>query len=158
MKITRTYSLAKPKFLNELPVEQLFKLSEEDITQTIEAEQLYYHHKPHTVYYLAVNGSKTRNGGLVRALNANYKIGGITVASVGDEVIYTDGTTSKIISGAGVACIVNGKSVALVGSRLENGDEIIDSPNTSVAIRIFQDQPIPKNFLNHDDSRGLKHG
>jgi hypothetical protein len=71
MKITRAYSLATPKFLNELPVEQLFKLSEEDITQTIEAEQLYYHHKPHTVYYLAVNGSKTRNGGLVRALNAN---------------------------------------------------------------------------------------
>lgn len=37
MKITRTYSLATPKFLNELPVEQIFKLSEEDIAETIEA-------------------------------------------------------------------------------------------------------------------------
>jgi len=37
--------------------------------------------------------------------------------------------------------------VGLVGSRLENGDEIIDSPNTSVAIRIYKDQPKPKNFL-----------
>jgi len=40
--------------------------------------------------------------------------------------------------------------VALLGSRLENGDEIIDSPNTTIAIRIYKDQLLPKNFLSHD--------
>lgn len=139
-----------PKFLNELPLEQLQKLSEEDITQTIEAEQLYFQHKPHSVYYLAVNGAKTRNGGLVRAINDNCKIAGIAIACVGDVAIYVDGTTSKIISGAGQACVIESKSVALVGSRLENGDEIIDSPNHSHAIRLFKDKPIPEDFLSHD--------
>lgn len=138
------------KFLNELPLEQIQKLSKEDVAQTIEAEQLYYQHKPHTIYYLAVNGAKTRNGGLVRAANNNCKIGGIAIACVGDEAIYTDGTTSKIISGAGQACNINGESAALVGSRLENGDEIIDTPESLFAVRIYKDQPIPEGFLNHE--------
>lgn len=41
---------------------------------------------------------------------------------------------------------------------LENGDEIIDSPNISIAIRIFKDQPPIKNFLSVDetlDSKGM---
>ncbi len=42
--------------------------------------------------------------------------------------------------------------VALVGSHLENGDEIIDSPNTSVAIRIFKDQPKVDHLLSSDTS------
>lgn len=50
--------MTSPKFLSELPLDQLQKLSEEDIAQTIAAEQLYFQHKPHTVYYLAVNGAK----------------------------------------------------------------------------------------------------
>jgi uncharacterized Zn-binding protein involved in type VI secretion len=64
-------------------------------------------------------------------------------------VIYADGTTSKIISGAGNVCVVDGLPVALVGSHIENGDAIIESPNTSLVIRIFKDQPIPENFLGH---------
>lgn len=65
-------------------------------------------------------------------------------------MIYADGLSSKIITGAGVACVIDGTSAALVGSRMENGDEIIEYQNTSVAIRLFKDQPIPKNFLSHD--------
>ncbi|MDX8164807.1 PAAR domain-containing protein [Acinetobacter pittii] len=142
--------MTSPKFLSELPIEQLQKLSEEDIAQTIEAEQLYYKHKPHTIYYLAVNGSKTRNGGLVRAVNDKSKIGGVAIACVGDEAIYADGTTSKIISGAGKACSINGESAALVGSRLENGDEIIDTPMSLFAVRIYKDQSLPEGFLSHE--------
>ncbi|MGR6844787.1 PAAR domain-containing protein [Acinetobacter baumannii] len=106
-----------------------------------------WNNKPHVIYYVAVHGAKTQNDGLVNASSTNTKIKGLSIARVGDEVIYGDGTTSKIISGAGTACVVEGLPVALVGSRLENGDEIIDSPNTSVAIRIYKDQPKPKNFL-----------
>lgn len=127
-------------------------MSHEDIKQTLKAEQLYFDHKPQTIYHLAVNGAKTKNEGLVKLSSDIGQIGGLLIARVGDEVevVYADGTTSKITSGAGVACVIDGASVAIVGSRLENGHEIVDSPNTSVAIRVFKDQPRPKNFLSHD--------
>lgn len=141
-----------PTFLHELAIEQLQHTSQEDIEQTLKAEQLYWENKPQTLYYLAVNGAKTKNGGLVRASYHHYKIAGMSIARVGDDVIYIDGTTSKIIAGAGQACVLDGVPVALVGSHLENGDEIIDSPNTSVAIRIFKDQPKIDNFLSSDTS------
>ncbi|MGA6135194.1 hypothetical protein F3J02_09655 [Acinetobacter sp. Tr-809] len=144
--------MMSPTFLHELAIEQLQHMSQEDIEQTLKAEQLYWENKPQTLYYLAVNGAKTKNGGLVRASYHYYKIAGMSIARVGDDVIYIDGTTSKIIAGAGQACVLDGVPVALVGSHLENGDEIIDSPNTSVAIRIFKDQPKIDNFLSSDTS------
>ncbi|GAA5632232.1 hypothetical protein Acal02_02883 [Acinetobacter calcoaceticus] len=137
-------------FLHELSIEQLEILSESDIQQISNAEQLYWNNKPHTVYYVAVHGAKSRNGGLLNTSSNAAKICGLTIACVGDEVIYADGTISKIVSGAGTACIVDGSPVALVGSRLANGDEIIESPNTIITIRIYKDHSIPENFLNHD--------
>lgn len=148
--------MTSPTFLHELPIEQLQQMSQEEIEQTLKAEQLYFQHRPKTLYYFAVNGSKTKNDGLVKASAIQHTIGGLAIARVGDEVIYTDGTTSKIISGAGTACIVDGLSVALVGSRLENGDEIIDSPNNSVAINIFKGDKAPKGFLVSEQE--AKHG
>ncbi|WP_373358420.1 PAAR domain-containing protein [Acinetobacter lactucae] len=142
--------MTSPIFLQDLPIEQLEKLSENDIQQISNAEQLYWNNKPHTIYYIAVHGAKSQNGGLVNTSSNIGKIGGLSIARVGDEVIYADGTTSKIISGAGTACIVDGSPVALVGSHLENGDVIIDSPNTTIAIRTYKDQPLPQNFLSHD--------
>jgi uncharacterized Zn-binding protein involved in type VI secretion len=139
--------VTSPTFLHELPIEKLQQMSQEDIEQTIKAEQLYFQHRPKTIYYFAVNGAKTKNNGLVKASATQHTIGGLAIARVGDDVIYADGTTSKIISGAGTACIVDGLSVALVGSHLENGDEIIDSPNNSVAINIFKGDNAPKGFL-----------
>ncbi|MDC4868649.1 PAAR domain-containing protein [Acinetobacter baumannii] len=142
--------MTTPIFLKDLPLEQLEKLSETDIQQISNAEQLYWNNKPHTIYHVAVHGAKSKNGGLVNASSNSSKIKGFSIARVGDEVIYADGTTSKIISGAGTACVIDGSSVALLGSRLENGDEIIDSPNTTIAIRSYKDQLLPKNFLSHD--------
>lgn len=142
--------MTSPIFLQDLPIEQLEKLSKNDIQKISNAEQLYWNNKPHIIYYVAVHGAKTQNDGLVNVSSTNTKIKGLSIARVGDEVIYADGTTSKIISGAGTACIVDGSPVALVGSRLENGDEIIESPNNTIAIRIYKDQALPQNFLSHD--------
>ncbi|MEQ1067092.1 PAAR domain-containing protein [Acinetobacter sp. XH1741] len=127
-------------------MEQLEKLSENDIQRISNAEKLYWNNKPHAIYCVAVHGAKTQNDGLVNASSTNTKIKGLSIARVGDDVIYADGTTSKIISGAGTACIVDGAPVALVGSRLENGDEIIESPNTTIAIKIYKDQHLLKTF------------
>ncbi|WP_257223800.1 PAAR domain-containing protein [Acinetobacter sp. YH12140] len=67
---------------------------------------------------------KTKKGGLVRASNHAYKVNGISLALVGDEAIYLDGSTAKIISGAEFLLNVDGRAAALIGSLLENGDEI----------------------------------
>lgn len=147
--------MASPIFLHELPIEQLQKMSQEDIEQTLKAEQLYYQHRPKTMYYLAVNGSKTKQGGLVKASATQGKIGDLSIARIGDDVIYADGTIAKIISGAGKVCIVEGLSAALVGSQLDNGDEIIDSPNCTVAINIFKGETLPEGFLIPE---GADHG
>lgn len=142
--------MTSPIFLQDLPIKQLEKLSKNDIQRISNAEKLYWNNKPYVIYYVAVHGAKTQNDGLVNASCTNTKIKGLSIARVGDNVIYADGTTSKIISGAGTTCIVDGAPVALVGSRLENGDEIIESPNTTIAIRIYKDQPLPQNFLSHN--------
>ncbi|WP_303299547.1 PAAR domain-containing protein [Acinetobacter pittii] len=141
--------MTSPIFLQDLSIEKLEKLSKNDIQQISKAEQLYWNNKPYTIYHVAVHGAKSQNGGLINASSNSSKIKGLSIARVGDEVIYADGTASKIISGAGIACVVEGSPVALVGSRLENGDVIIDSPNTTIAIRIYKDQPLPQNFLSH---------
>ena len=115
--------MTSPTFLHELSEEQLKKLSHDDIQKIHQAEQLYWNHKPHTKYYSAFNGSKTKKGGLVRASNHAYKVNGISLALVGDEAIYLDGSTSKFIHQS-LSINVNGRTAALIGSLLENGDEI----------------------------------
>lgn len=139
--------MTSPTFLHELPEEQLKKLSKEDIIKIQEAEQLYWNHKPYSKFYDAFNRSKTRDGGLIRASTNTYKVKGVSLALVGDEAIYTDGSSTKIISGAGSAITVHNRSSALVGSPLENGDEIINSPITSHVLRLYHDAIIHDGFM-----------
>ena len=147
--------MASPIFLQELSIEQLQQISPQDVEQTLKAEQLYFKNLPKTNYYLAVNGSKTKSGGLVKASVTQAKINGLSIARVGDSVIYADGTIATIVSGAGQVCIVDGISAALVGSHLDNGDEVIDSPNNTIAISIFKGETLPKGFLTF---KGIDHG
>lgn len=141
--------MSSPIFLVDLTPEQLEKLSENDIQQILKAEKLYWETKPFTEYYVAVNGAKTKGGGLIRASGYSAKFKGVSVAVVGDEAIYADGTTAKIITGAGEALTIRDHSVALIGSHLDNNDEIIDSPNISIFLRIYHDQPKPLRFLDN---------
>ena len=140
--------MTSPIFLHELPIEQLKKLSEGDIYQIQKAEKLYWKNKPCTKYAVVVNGAKTRDGGLVRA-TSGCKIYDLSVALVGDEAIYADGSTAKIITGCGSVLKIEKVSAAMVGSQLENGDEIIDSPNTSLVFCLYHDVPRPIGFLSN---------
>lgn len=141
--------MTSPIFLRDLPYEKLQELSENDIQRILKAENLYWKNKPFTKYYIVVNGAKTKNGGLIRASGYSPKFKGISIALVGDEAIYADGTTAKIITGAGEVLTIKHHSVALIGSHLDNNDEIIDSPNKSVYICIYHDQPKPLGFLSN---------
>lgn len=130
---------------------EAFNLSVEKIQERIAAEQEFMNKQKHKKFFAATHGSKTKNGGLVRAtINQNIKAQGHLIAVVGDEAIYEDGTTSKIISGAGEAGSIEGYDIALVGSRLENGDEIIESLQSVFEYRLYADREIPQGFLSHD--------
>lgn len=59
----------------------------------------------------------------------------VNVAVIGDEVEYPDGSTARIVTGAGEHFL----DAALVGSRLENGDEIIDTPQDGVVLNVRKD-------------------
>lgn len=139
--------MQKPvKFLKDLSVEEMNIMSQQEIDQILEAENQYLNSLPQTRYYFAVEGAKTRNGGTVKA-NSKVKIAGACVAVVGDEVVYQDGEISKIKNGCGDISLLDGVSLAIVGSQLDNDDEIIETPQNGVCIRIFEGQTLPKGFL-----------
>lgn len=134
-----------------LSQDEVFNLSIEEIQERIAAEQEFMNKQKHKKLFFATHGSKTKNGGLVRAtINQKIKAQGHLLAVVGDEAIYEDGTTSKIISGAGEVGSIEGYDIALVGSRLENGDEIIESLQSVFEYRLYADREIPQGFLSHD--------
>ena len=54
-------------FLSNLSQDEILKLSPEEIQNRISAEQEFMNKQPHKDYLAATNGSKTKNGGLVRA-------------------------------------------------------------------------------------------
>jgi hypothetical protein len=55
-----------------------------------------------------------------------------TVVTEGAMVSYPDGTMAKIANGAGSSCAIEGKGIAVVGSQLDNGDEIISTPSRAL--------------------------
>ncbi|TBL69352.1 hypothetical protein EYY96_04995 [Hafnia alvei] len=69
------------------------------------------------------------------------------MARVGDKAIYADGSEATIISGAGTARIMQGTSAALVGSMLDNGDEIISTPQSCNKFVFREGDAFPQGFL-----------
>jgi hypothetical protein len=133
--------LTTPSYTNEVTPELLHHLDKPAFTKALLAsfsaetralvgqQQVYRAAHPAIgIYRAATEGSRTRNGGMVEktasprsyTLSNGEKVRG---ASLGDQVSYPDGRTATIITGAGHEF----DHVALVGSRLCNGDEIIDT-------------------------------
>lgn len=105
------------------------------------------------IFRLAVVGSLTRNGGVIRHASGGSTAGGYQIARVGDKVLYADGSEAIIISGAGEARIMQGASAALVGSMLDNGDEIISTPQSSNKLVFHEVDTFPKGFLTIQGSK-----
>ncbi|KZQ40122.1 hypothetical protein A3N57_20535 [Enterobacter cloacae subsp. dissolvens] len=105
------------------------------------------------IFLFAVVGSITRNGGVIRNASAGSSTGGYKMARVGDKVVYTDGSEATIVSGAGVARLMQGASAALVGSMLDNGDEIISTPQSSGRLVFREGDTFPKGFLTMPGSK-----
>ena len=129
--------------------EQLAKMDEG--SQALIAERNAYNlaHPVTAAYLIATEGSLTRDGGTVFSEYNGQQIEiedgtRLNVSLVGDEVHYPDGTTAKISTGRGNT---SGDSAALVGSLLDNGDEIISSPQGSVRRAVRAGESSPENFL-----------
>jgi uncharacterized Zn-binding protein involved in type VI secretion len=80
----------------------------------------------------------------LKAGSSKLLIDDLPAGRVGDEVIYADGSTATITSGAGFGFIDRDKPVAIVGSHLSNGDVIVESPNETLTINELEGEaPIP---------------
>ncbi|WP_261308027.1 PAAR domain-containing protein [Enterobacter roggenkampii] len=90
---------------------------------------------------------------MIRNASAGSTTGGYKMARVGDKVVYADGSEATIVSGAGKARIMQGVSAALVGSMLDNGDEIISTPQSRSRLVFREGNTLPEGFLTMPGSK-----
>ncbi|MBC2621989.1 hypothetical protein [Citrobacter cronae] len=109
-------------------------------------------HPVTAIWRVAVEGSLTARGGVVTAVDSartmdlgNGKI--IKIAVEGDLVAYEDGTSARIVSSAGQKATHFDKGLALVGSVLDNGDEIISTPQDTLVLLSRKGMPEAPDFL-----------
>ena len=105
-------------------------------------------HPPIAIYRVATEGSQTRDGGTIQQVSSSLTFTldngwKVRAAQKGDEVVYADGSTARIITGAGK----NNSDIALVGSRLSNGDEIINTLQKRFMIIVREGVPMAEDFL-----------
>ena len=115
--------------------QQLSTFNEQAMAIVTQQQTFAKAHPPITIYRMAAEGSQTRHGGVVKQATGSvqFKLDNgrqVRAAHTGDYFVYPDGTQAQIVTGAG-----KGNShVALVGSYLSNGDEIINTPQGSALI------------------------
>ncbi|MCT4711248.1 hypothetical protein MUA04_13770 [Enterobacteriaceae bacterium H11S18] len=129
--------------------EQLAEMNEEARGLITERNAYNLAHPVTAAYLVATEGSLTRDGGTVFSEYNGQQIEieegvRLNISLVGDEVRYPDGTTAKISTGVGN---ISGDSAALVGSSLDNGDEIISSPQGSIRRAVRAGESLPESFL-----------
>lgn len=117
--------------------------------EVVRENQTYHQRHPIIgIHRVATEGSRSQLGGEIRKGSLDMQINlpsgeTVNVAIVGDEVHYPDGSTTRIVTGAGEHFF----NAALVGSRLENGDEIVDTPQDGVVLTARQGIQL-SNFLS----------
>ncbi|MBC0856774.1 PAAR domain-containing protein [Pantoea stewartii] len=132
--------------------EQLAEMSDEARALIEEQKVFCRSHPVNAIFRIATDGSLTRDGGIVRAADTGHQLmlddgSYANVARAGDEVAYPDGRTAKVVTGAGEASAIDGTGVALVGSQLDNGDEIISTPQGHSWLVRREGVPMCQSFL-----------
>ena len=122
-----------PEFLRTLDKspfteQQLAGFNEQALAIVNESQAYAKAHPPIAIYRVATEGSQTRNGGVIQQATSPLVFTldngqRVRAAQKGDYVVYDDGRKAQIVTASG-----EGNShVALVGSYLSNGDEIINT-------------------------------
>jgi len=146
-------TLDQPSFTTK----QLAEMNDE-ARAIIDKQNEYVHQHPVTdIYRIAVAGCLTRRGGVGDEFNPNPEEGHkiqldsgqwVSVLTEGCTVTYPDGTQARIVSCAGSQFTSNdGKGIALVDSLLDNGDEIISTPQKSAILVGRAGESMPSDFL-----------
>jgi uncharacterized Zn-binding protein involved in type VI secretion len=102
--------------------------------------------KNETTYLFVTIGSRTERGGRVTRVSTMAEYQGMALARVGDIVTYDDGGEATIIDGAGYAAAWGDKPLALVGSRLSNGDTIMETSQDGWGITVRDGDQAPGLF------------
>ncbi|POT55758.1 hypothetical protein C3432_22295 [Citrobacter amalonaticus] len=137
--------------------EQLADMNDE-ARALIEAQEEYCRQHPVTrIYRIAVAGCLTRRGGVGDEFNPNPQEGHkialdngqfASVLTEGCTMTYPDGTQARIVSCAGSQFTGgDGKGMALVNSLLDNGDEIISTPQGYAILTDRAGESMPDDFL-----------
>lgn len=144
---------ASPEFLRTLgnspfTEQQLADFDEHALAIVNENQAYAKAHPPIAIYRVATEGSQTRNGGVIQHATTplEFKLDNgqqVRAAQKGDYVVYADGSTAQIVTGAGAGT----SDLALVGSRLNNGDEIINTPQGACLLLAREGVPKAEDFL-----------
>lgn len=148
-------------YTNEVNAEFLCRLDNSPFTQqqlagldgqtlAIVSQQRTYQkaHPPIAIYRVATEGSQTREGGVIQQGTSPLELTSangqpVRAAQKGDHVVYADGSTAQIITAAGES----NSHVALVGSCLSNGDEIINTCQDVMLLIAREGVPMAEDFL-----------
>ncbi|MVW89259.1 hypothetical protein EI969_25550 [Pseudomonas sp. PB101] len=142
-----------PEFLRSLDgpdftEQQIAQFAEQSQAIVRQQESLIKAHPTIAIFRFATEGSQTRDGGVIQRGAVPVEItleDGRTVrlAHKGDHAIYADGSTAQIVTGSGDAS----GNVALVGSLLGNGDQIINTPQGACIFHVREGVPMDEDFL-----------
>jgi len=158
--------LTSPRFTNKVSPEFLHSLDQPHFSpETLETfteemreflrkqDEHRLAHPAEAIHRLATEGSRTLEGGVIRKASSGVFITlangqDVGVARVGDLVEYPDGSSTAIRSQGGD----DRGQAAVVGSRLANGDEIIDTPQDGVFLVSRRGEPVtPGSILFMED-------
>ena len=142
-----------PEFLSHLDTSRLAERTPDTCNEHVLAivKQRQEHIKAHpsiAIYRIAAQGSQTGNGGVIQHATSpmQFKLDNgqqVRAAQKGDYVVYADGTQAQIVTAAG-----EGNShIALVGSLLSNGDQIINTPQNHTLLIAREGVPMAEDFL-----------
>ncbi|MFJ4396217.1 hypothetical protein [Pseudomonas sp. NPDC089396] len=142
-----------PEFLRTLDdspyTEQQLAGFNEQALAIVSKNQVYARaHPPIGIYRVATEGSQTRNGGVIQQATAPLVFTldngqPARAAQKGDYVVYDDGRMAQIVTGSGE----DNSNVALVGSYLSNGDEIINTLQGACLFVVREGVPKAEDFL-----------
>jgi hypothetical protein len=142
-----------PEFLRNLDAqhfteERLANCCDETLAVVRQQQDYIVAHPARAVYRLATEGSQTRDGGVIQQATSPFEftLGDgqkVRAAQKGDCVLYPDGRTAQIVTGAGQ----DYDHAALVGSRLCNGDEIINTLQGGFLLVGREGVPMAEDFL-----------
>lgn len=128
--------------------ERLLEGCDEEIAELLKRHQAYAKaHPPIALYRVATEGSQTRDGGTIQQASSGLELTlegrKLRAALRGDKVVYPDGSMARIVTGAGK----RNNHFALVGSRLNNGDEIINTLQKTLIVVQREGVPMAEDFL-----------